>query len=184
MRRVMLVIAAAILVPLLATTSCTTLLVQDLGQLSDDWQVWIEEARRSEWCYAGDRAVPTYDQNVVYEEPSILERSEPVPKTWSGYCPTEGNDFVFVVLRLQNRQPDPRTFDLTAVRLIGGHHGATPVLLYMNCWLNWPAEPRPELDAGEEIVRKLVFTFPKELAPDRLVAVGLTIALPAPDPAD
>jgi hypothetical protein len=88
------------------------------------------------------------------------------------------------VLRLQNRQPEPRSFDLTAARLAGDGHEAPPVLLDMNRGINWSAEPRPELDVGEEIVRKLYFNFPRELMPDRLIAAGLTIAFPAPAPAD
>jgi hypothetical protein len=169
-----------------------TLLFQDLGQSNDEWQVWIAKATR--WDKQTGYDWPIYGDpdavSCVYL--TTWGPKGPMGGAWHFVPRAEGSDFVIVVLRIQNLQPEPRNFDLTAVRLAGNDHEVTPVLLAKH-WTDPPwweaafggwksAEPRPELGAGEEIVRRLIFIFPEELTPERLVAAGLTIAFPAPDP--
>ena len=165
---------------LLAPISCVTVFAQDFGQAGDLWRIWVSEVRTGADNYYTGREVWDLDHHCYWLKPGeLIEPSS----LGSHYCPEfyqppAGLQHLHVVLAIRNLGTEPRTFDLTAVRLGGGEIETTPSIFDMNWLINWEAKPHPKLDSGEEIARMLIFNFPENLDPDRLTAGGLILTFP------
>jgi hypothetical protein len=165
----------------LGLISCMTTLAEDFGDSNDRWRIWVDEVKTGgAQSYASDQ-VTTYGSVRYDPEDDLWPREEETPLTpieWSGYKPLSGQQFVHVIMKIRNLTAEPQTFDLTAIRLSVGKYERTPVLLDMGREINKPAAPQPELKPGEEIARLLIFSFPKEIEPNRLSVEGMTLAFP------
>jgi hypothetical protein len=142
-----------VLALVLLTGCATTLLEQDIRRASDGWTVTFHKLAD------GPNRFTTRDA--------------------TDYHPAGGERFLWVTLSVRNDAGTARqfSFDSCALDLGAGAGASLPLYVGMNLGYQAQITKTPELDAGEEITRKLAFGYPEGKLPERLVCFGNEIPL-------
>jgi hypothetical protein len=140
------------LLPLLLLTGCaTTLLEQDVRRESDGWTVTFHK---------------------LADGPNRFTSRDAID-----FHPTSGERFLWVTLSVRNAARAARQFSFDSCALDLDNKASLPLYVGMNLGYQAQITSTPELDAGEEITRKLAFGYPEGKLPERLVCFGNEIPL-------
>ena len=93
--------------------------------------------------------------------------------------PTKGNRFIWVSITLRNEQGQARKFNFDRCDLDAGATGVVPGVVTHDMF-GYPSDMNrePQLDAGESIDRRVIFTYPKGQSPTRLRCEPMVFPLP------
>jgi hypothetical protein len=143
------------LVPLLllsAVAGCaTTLLEQDIRRQSDGWTVTFHK---------------------LADGPNGFTSRDAI-----NYHPESGQRFLWVTLSVRNDGTGARQFPFDSCALDLGDTTYLPLYVGMNFGTQAQITKTPQLDAGEEITRKLAYGYPEGKFPEHLVCFGNAIPL-------
>jgi hypothetical protein len=93
--------------------------------------------------------------------------------------PGSGLRFLWFKVRLRNELPTEQVFNYDRCDIDFGAKNILPNLVDMDKLVNLLVESKEDkLSGGEEISRKIIFTFPEGKFPTRLKCGDLTLALP------
>jgi hypothetical protein len=140
------------LLSLSAVAGCaTTLLEQDIQRQSDGWTVVFHKLTDGPNGFTSRGAID--------------------------YHPESGQRFLWVTLSVRNDGAQPRQFPFDSCALALGGTAYLPLYVGMNFGTQAEITKTPELEAGEEITRKLAYGYPEGKAPEHLVCFGNEIPL-------
>jgi hypothetical protein len=130
----------------LVTGCATSLLKQDIQRQSDGWTVVFHE------FLDGPNGFTT--------------------RGGTQYVPPSGERYLWIVLSVRNDASAARQFNFDSCGLELGNDESLPLYVGLNIGTTASVTKTPELAAGEEITRKLAFSYPKDRSPARLTCFG------------
>ena len=96
------------------------------------------------------------------------------------FVPPSGERYLWVVLSVRNDAGSARAFNFDSCGLELGEQQSLPLYVGLNLGTSASVTKTPEIAAGEEITRKLAFSYPKDRLPARLSCFGNTFDLKRP----
>lgn len=94
--------------------------------------------------------------------------------------PAKGDRFIWVSLTLQNDQRQARSFNFDRCDLDMGADVVVPGVVTHDMVVGYPSDMNhaPQLDPGESVERRLIFTYPDGRSPTRLRCEPMVYPLP------
>lgn len=146
--------AATVLACMLASACGTTLWQGHMAHATDDWTFEISE----------------YNDG---------------PNSWSRpdrttFKPADGERFLWIKMKIRNNSPRPRSLNVQTCSLdLDGNATLPGLSLYYGIVVG-QMDMQKNFDPGEEIERKLAWTYPEDRWPNRLTCAGVHFPLPRP----
>lgn len=132
-----------VLLSVLMLAGCATLLAKDLKRNKANWGITI---------------------NTIYDGSGYSKGN-------ITYVPPIGMRFITVNMSIHNKAKKDRLFKLFAVTLANGKAKVAygPAILDMDAIISIEANEKPVLSGNETITRNVIFSFPHEHVPDRII---------------